>query len=137
MPDHEFVAELRQVVERYLSAVDHWDEAYQKYYRLPGFASRVSDDLQEEQREYEVCRRDLAAMLPRARRLCLKHRLREPFSGLLRISLDATPRRSDWIRRSGAMSAAWWASAWWSWTTPAANGPWRLRERAKNRCSAG
>ena len=85
--DSEFVVELRQVVERYLGAVDHWDAAYQKYYRLPGFSARVSNDLQEEQREYEARRRELAAMVPRARRLCLKHRLREPFSGLLRISL--------------------------------------------------
>ena len=32
-------------------------------------------------------RRTLEEMLPRARRLCLKHQLRDPFAGLLRISL--------------------------------------------------
>jgi hypothetical protein len=87
IPDGEFVALLRSTVEAYLAAVDQWETAYQKYYRLPGFATRIGDDLQAEQRVYDARRRDLEAVLPRARRLCLRHNLREPFSGLLRISL--------------------------------------------------
>ena len=87
IPDREFVAALRDVVERYLTAVDRWEAAYQKYYRLPGFASRISGDLQAEQDVYDATRKELEALLPRARRLCLKHNLRESFSGLLRISL--------------------------------------------------
>jgi hypothetical protein len=87
IPDGEFVAHLRSTVEVYLAAVDQWETAYQKYYRLPGFATRIGDDLQAEQRVYDARRRDLEAVLPRARRLCLRHNLREPFSGLLRISL--------------------------------------------------
>ena len=54
---------------------------------MPGRAERVSADLETEQREYETHRRTLEEMLPRARRLCLKHQLRDPFAGLLRISL--------------------------------------------------
>jgi len=54
---------------------------------MPGRAERVSADLEAEQREYEMQRRTLEEMLPRARRLCLKHQLRDPFAGLLRISL--------------------------------------------------
>ena len=54
---------------------------------MPGWAERVSADLEEEQREYETQRRKVEEMLPRARRLCLKHQLRDPFAGLLRISL--------------------------------------------------
>jgi len=85
--DRDFVAGLRTTVKRYLSAVDEWESAYQKYYRMPGFASRVSEDLEREQRAYDDRRRELESMLPRARRLCLKHQLRDPFSGLLRVSL--------------------------------------------------
>ena len=54
---------------------------------MPGRAERVSADLEAEQREYEMQRRTLEEMLPRARRLCLKHQLRDPFAGLLRLSL--------------------------------------------------
>jgi hypothetical protein len=85
--DHEFVAVLRAAIQRYLSAVDQWEAAYQKYYRLPGYAAKIRNDLEPEQRVYGERRRELEAMLPRARRLCFKHRLRDPFSGLLRIAL--------------------------------------------------
>jgi len=95
--DREFVAELRAVIERYFQAVDKWETAYQKYYRLPGYAARASDDLEPEHREYGARRSELEALLPRARRLCLKHQLRDPFSGLLRISLGryAPQQRMD------------------------------------------
>lgn len=83
--DYEFIARLRIATERYLGAVDQWEVAYQKYYRLP--AAKISLDLEAEHREYCDRRRELEEMLPRARRLCLKHQLRESFSGLLRISL--------------------------------------------------
>ncbi|MBZ5618595.1 MAG: hypothetical protein LAQ69_07715 [Acidobacteriia bacterium] len=85
--DQEFIAGLRAAIERYLGAVDQWEAAYQKYYRLPGDAARINGDLEAEQRAYRERRRELEQMLPRARRLCLKHRLRDPFRGLLRISL--------------------------------------------------
>jgi hypothetical protein len=87
LSDRDFVAGLRSTVKRYLEAVDHWESAYQKYYRMPGFASRVGDDLEREQRAYDERRRELEAMVPRARRLCLKHQMQDPFSGLLRVSL--------------------------------------------------
>jgi len=85
--DGEFIAALRVAVERYLGAVDQWEAAYQKYYRLPGYAATVSHDLEAEHRAYSDRRRELEELLPRARRLCLRHDLRDPFSGLLRISL--------------------------------------------------
>jgi hypothetical protein len=85
--DPEFVAALRMAIERYLRAVDDWESAYQKYYRLPGYAARISDDLEAEHREYSERRAELQRMLPRARQLCFKHHLREPFSGLVRVSL--------------------------------------------------
>jgi hypothetical protein len=87
LSDQEFVDNLRAAVERYLAGVDRWEAGYQRYYRMPGRAERVSPDLEAEQREYETQRRILDEMLPRARRLCHKHQLRDPFTGLLRISL--------------------------------------------------
>ena len=47
--DPEFVAGLRAATERYLSAVDQWEKAYRKYYRLPGYAAKISGDLEAEQ----------------------------------------------------------------------------------------
>jgi len=85
--DREFIACLRSAIERYLGAVDQWEAAYRKYYRLPGYAAKVSKDLEAEHREYSERRAELEKLLPRARRLCLKHRVRDPFSGLVRISL--------------------------------------------------
>src|SRR6266566_2426531 len=78
LSDQEFVDNLRAAVVRYLAAVDRWEAAYQRYYRMPGWAEKVSADLEAEQREYETQRRTLEEMLPRARRLCLKHQLRDP-----------------------------------------------------------
>jgi hypothetical protein len=85
--DREFVQQLRSTVDAYLGAVDRWEAAFHKYYRVPGCAARVSTDMEVEQREYEDRRRELEALLPRARRLCLKRDLRDPFAGLARVSL--------------------------------------------------
>ena len=37
--DPQFVQQLRTKIDEYLKAVDQWETAYQKYYRLPGYAS--------------------------------------------------------------------------------------------------
>ena len=92
--DAEFLPELKCAVTRYLCAVDRWEAAYGKYYRLPGFSTKVSDDLAEEQHEYEVSRRALEAIAPRARSLCFKYGLRDPWAGILRITLGQhTPQQ--------------------------------------------
>ena len=96
-PDQEFVEELRAAIEVYFAAVDQWEAAYQKYYRLPGYAARISEDLETEHREYRARRKELEPMLPRARRLCLKHDVRDAFSGLQLVSLGryAPQERTD------------------------------------------
>ncbi len=95
--DADFLPELKCAVTRYLCAVDRWEAAYQKYYRLPGFSSKISDDLAGEQQEYEESRRSLEAIVPRARRLCFKYGIRDPWAGILRITLGQhTPQeRTD------------------------------------------
>ncbi len=85
--DLQFVANLRTATEAYLRAVDDWEKAYQKYYRMPGYAAKAPHDLEPEEQAYLERRRELEEFLPRVRRLCLKHNLRDPFPGLLRISL--------------------------------------------------
>jgi hypothetical protein len=94
--DREFTLELRDAVRRYLAAVDAWEAGYHKYYRLPGYASRVSDDLAKEHEAYLEARRVLESMLPRARGLCFKHGLRDPFPTLVRITLgEHAPQQRD------------------------------------------
>jgi hypothetical protein len=85
--DGDFVAELRAVTAEYLAAVDAWEAAYRKYYRLAGPGCRVSSDLEEPQRVYLASRKRLAGLVPRARGLCFKHGLRDPWTGLIRTSL--------------------------------------------------
>jgi len=94
--DLEFVGILRDAVDRYFAAVDDWESAYRRYYRLPG-ASGVSGDLVVEQREFEQRRRVLAELLPRARAVCFKYGQSDIFSGLLHASLGefAPQERSD------------------------------------------
>jgi hypothetical protein len=85
--DGEFVAELRAATAGYLAAVDVWEAANRKYYRLAGPACKISGDLEEPQRVYLASRKRLAELAPRARGLCFKHGLRDPWTGLLRTSL--------------------------------------------------
>jgi hypothetical protein len=86
-PDLEFVNTLRAAVVAYLEAVDAWEAAYRKYYRMPGEELPVSSDMELEQREYQARLGGLELLLPRAGRLCLKYHVRNPFPSLLRTSL--------------------------------------------------
>src|ERR1017187_4515442 len=53
--------------------------------------------METEHRDYSQRRRELEALLPRAWRLCLKHRLRNPLPGLMRVYLGqfAPQQRTD------------------------------------------
>jgi hypothetical protein len=107
--DYEFVLALKEAVQRYLRAVDAWEAGFQKYYRMPGYTGRVSEDLLEEQAEYLEAHRRLELLAPRARGLCFKHGLRDPFPGLLKAPLGQhTPqqRRTSAISRSERSSVA-------------------------------
>jgi len=94
--DREFVGVLRDAIGRYFAAVDDWESAYRRYYRLPG-AARPSGDLVTEQREFENRRRTLAELLPRARSLCFQYGKSDIFAGLMHVSLGefAPQERSD------------------------------------------
>jgi hypothetical protein len=101
--DREFVADLRQAVDRYFRAVDQWEAAYRKYYRLPDPRGKTPSDLAEQQAVYDAARAHLAAMIPRARGLSFRHGLRDPWTGLVRSPLgQSTPQD----RYSSALSRA-------------------------------
>ena len=84
--DLEFLAVLRNAVDRYFAAVDAWELVFRRFYRLPG-AAKVSADLAAEQREFEARRRDLAELVPRARHLCQRFNQSDIFAGLTHVSL--------------------------------------------------
>lgn len=84
--DAEFVRLLRSLVDRYFRAVDEWETAYSRYFRLSG-QHGVSEDLLPLNEEYLRAHRQLSDAVPRARRLCLKYQLRDPWPGLSRAQL--------------------------------------------------
>ena len=84
--DLEFLAVLRNAVDQYFAAMDAWEAIYKRYYRLPG-AAKVSADLVAEQHEFELRRRDLAELVPRARQLCARFNQPDIFAGLTHVSL--------------------------------------------------
>jgi hypothetical protein len=101
--DREFVAELRDAVEGYFRAVDAWETAYRKYYRLPDPRGKTPSDLTEQQAVYDSARKRFAALIPRARGMSFRHGLRDPWTGLMRSPLgQSTPQD----RYSSAISRA-------------------------------
>jgi hypothetical protein len=93
VPDAEFVAALRQAVEQFFHAVDQWEIVYRKYYRVSLPSGKPSSDMAGQQRDYDAARARLASRLPRARGLCFKYGIREPWTGLLHSALgQSTPQ---------------------------------------------
>lgn len=89
----EFIREFRECVYAYLHAVDGWEAAYQKFYRLRGTHQRLTPDMDQAQHAYVVARGRLESRIPRARQLCARFDARDPWPGLLRIELGAnTPQ---------------------------------------------
>src|ERR1039458_4738183 len=80
----EFIAALRQAAEQFFRAVDEWETAYRKYYRVVDPSGKPSSDLEVQQRDYDA---------PRARGLCFKYGIRDPWTGLLHSALgQSTPQ---------------------------------------------
>ena len=95
--DSEFLDALRASLDSYFAAIDAWEAAYRRFYRMPGMPVDAHPDLAAELQEVERRRRELESLVPRARRLCLKHEVRESFSALLRLNLGqyAPQERTD------------------------------------------
>jgi hypothetical protein len=90
LTDAEFVALLSTTCREYLDSVDTWESAYQRFYRLAS-PHQVSSDLEPEHQAYLKARRRLQELSPRARRLCRRHGLRDPWAGILHIRLGDRP----------------------------------------------
>jgi hypothetical protein len=125
-------------VASYLEAVDRWESTYGKYFRMPGAALPASPDMEAAQSEFDARRRELEPMLGRAHRLCLKYRLRNPFPGLLRITLGGHHGASAVSRgeRNAAMEClVQLAEASSGWTPEIAESPEPKPERSSVRVS--
>jgi hypothetical protein len=90
LTDAEFITVLRRRTDAYLRAVDAWEAAYGKYYRVisPG---QVSSDMQPVQQNFQRARDDLKELLPRVHRLCLKHDVKNAWKLIIRVDLTANP----------------------------------------------
>jgi hypothetical protein len=86
--DHQFVIEFRMAIERYLCAVDEWVSASRNCYLLSGYPAVGVEEVEGQQLVYQMCRRDLEAMLPRARQLCSRYRRSDPFEELLKVGAE-------------------------------------------------
>lgn len=86
----QFLSRLRDSTRRYLESLDAWEAQYQRYYRVPAPGpNSVSADIEPLHRNHLSARRELQACVPRARRMCLKYGLREPWQATLHIALGA------------------------------------------------
>jgi len=103
--DAAFVDQLRAATRTYLDAIDAWESSYQKFYRMPA-PGPVSSDLEAEHRAYLAARRDLPQHIPNARRLCLKHSLRDPWPALLHVNLGGTTPQAGFAPAIGRSERA-------------------------------
>lgn len=85
--DLVFVRQLRGVVDRYLRAIEHWEAVYRKFYRMPGTAHRPASDLDDARRQFLAAYEEFQAAAPRARNLCRRFGVHDPWPGLLRVHL--------------------------------------------------
>jgi hypothetical protein len=94
MEEGLFLGRLREAVRRYLASVDAWEKQHGKFYRVPQPGPYgVSPDLEALHQDYLNARKELQECVPRARRLCHKYRLREPWQAMLHVALGAqTPQ---------------------------------------------
>jgi hypothetical protein len=103
--DADFAAQLRSATERYLDAIQAWENKYQKYYRLPS-PGPVSSDLEAEHQEYLAARGQLKKCVDRARRLCMRHSLRDPWPAMLHIRLGASAPQTGFALAIGRAERA-------------------------------
>jgi len=97
--DADLIEKMRASTAKYLDAIQAWESAYQKYYRV--LAPGVSSDLEPEQNAYNAARRELERLLPQARRLCLKYSVRDPWPALLHVRLGARTPQDGFVTAIG------------------------------------
>ena len=96
--DPDFVAQLEREVKEYLRAIDAWEQEHVQSRRRAG-AEIVRPDLVKLYGDFAAARRTLQISVPRARRLCMKYGLRNPFPGVLHVELGAGERYAPALGR--------------------------------------
>ena len=87
--NREFVTGLRQCVMAYVEAIDQWETQFKKFSRLTGAQYRVPADLQQAQSRYLQTRAALEPKIQRARQLCRRFEVNDPWPWILKIRLGA------------------------------------------------
>jgi hypothetical protein len=84
LAEAEFVRRLRDTVSEYLGSLDAWEQAYEDGQRKPGTSLPDPPVLAEAHRRYVTAWRQLAAMVPQARRMCVRYGIRNPWPAFIR-----------------------------------------------------
>jgi hypothetical protein len=87
--NREFVAGLRVCVTAYFDSIDQWEAQFKRYNRLNGPQYRVPADLQQAQSRYLQARAALEPRIPRARQLCRRFEIYDPWPWILKIQPGA------------------------------------------------
>ena len=83
--NREFVAGLRGCVTAYFDAIDQWEGQFKRFNRLSGTQYRVPADLQHAQSNYLQARAALEPRIPRARQLCRRFEIYDPWPWILKV----------------------------------------------------
>ena len=73
----------------YFNAISDWEAQFKKFNRLSGAQYRVPSDLQQAQSAYLRSRTTLEPLIPRARQLCRRFEINDPWPWVLKIQLGA------------------------------------------------
>ena len=90
--NREFIARLRECVSAYFNAISDWEGQFKKFNRLSGAQYEVPSDLRDAQSAYLQARAAMEPMLPRARLLCRRFEINDPWPWLLKIQLGSEPQ---------------------------------------------
>ena len=92
--NYEFASALRECVSAYFASITEWESRFHKFNRLSGAHYRVPADLTGAQNAYARARAELEPLVPRARLLCRRYEINDPWPWVLRIQLgtEAGPK---------------------------------------------
>ncbi len=89
--NYEFVSGLRECVSAYFASITEWESQFHKFNRLSGAQYQVPADLTGAQKAYARARAELEPLVPRARLLCRRYEINDPWPWVLRVQLGQEP----------------------------------------------
>lgn len=94
-PGAEIASEFRGHLDAYFRALDEWEQAYGRFYRI-AMPNQVSADMQPQYQRFEEAKQALKRSMPQAQALCHRYGIRENWSALLRVDIHArTPQTGE------------------------------------------